>query len=378
MENRVCESDDRGDSELAPWERQSPDWRVGPCGRARRANREIGVPGRGLRSWSGFLALGIFPALPHFALSAAPEPPLVVLRPISPALSTFRGTSVTLEETTVTIDLPNMKKQARSEAVLYLPDGWKDTVTTAGPTAGAVPVTVHFHGAPWYAAAEHARRGARHPLVAISSGEGSSMYSGPFVREPGRLSRLLVRAAEAMTSRVASPTRFEPVEFQSFSAGYGAVRELLKQDEWQRRVTRLVLADSLYGSLTTDTATGRQMPDPVQLAPFIRFARAAAGGPNDGAPTKRFVTAHTAIRVNYASTADTADALLAAIAEPRVAVAPGSHPAAPADGSTTFPLTSRGGRGGFAVWGYAGATPEAHMAVARTMADFHRALDQCR
>lgn len=273
------------------------------------------------------------------------EPPPVVLRDVSKTPRTAKGTTVSLE-TSVT---------------LFLPEGWRDEITTDG----RLRVTVHFHGAQWFVIEEHARRGARNPLIAAYYGEGSTVYRKPF-EQPGYFDAMLTSATAELRKRGApANTRLDPIELQSFSAGYGAVREILKSPEYVSRIDRVLLADSLYGNRTTDTL-GRPQADPEQLKPFTDYARMAAKG------DKVFLFAHTSIVTPYASTVETADGLIKALGAKRELVTTGSLAAA-AEGSS-FPLTSRCDVNGFHIWGYEGPTGQAHMAVARTIADYWRAL----
>lgn len=276
-----------------------------------------------------------------------PEPPTVTLRDIAHAPRIARGTSVSIE-TSVT---------------LFLPDGWRDEIAT--PT-GNLKLTVHFHSAQWFAVEEHARRGARNPIVAAYYGEGSTVYKRPFL-DPAYFDAMLSTVtAELLRNGAPAGTHPDPIELQSFSAGYGAVREILKSPDNTRRISAVVLADSLYASRTTDSL-GRAVPDPEQMASFVNFARMAACG------EKQMLVAHTSIATpTYSSTVETADALIAALGGRRETVTTGSLAAA-AEG-TSFPLTSRCDIGAFHVWGYEGPTGQAHMAVARTIADFWKAL----
>lgn len=300
------------------------------------------------------------------AAAAPPEPPPVVLRDIAAAPRSARGTSVSLERTTVTIALSGQApRESTAEVVLFLPEGWTDTLTTS-----AVPLTVHFHGAPWFAIEEHARRGARHPLLAVHLGEGSSMYQRPLENRdyfPALLEKARARAAE---NAGVSGLRFGPLEVQSFSAGYGAVRELLKDVRWQREIRRLVLADSLYASLTTDSA-GLLQPDSEQMRPFVRYAEQA----RQNGSAYQFLIAHSTIRVgSYADTVHTSDYLIERLGGTRSEVTTGSLPAAAAD--APFPLESRYDENGVHIWAYHGATPQAHMAIARTIPEFWHSLSK--
>src|SRR5688572_6844651 len=55
---------------------------------------------------------------------------------------------------------------------LFIPASWKSTEK--------LKLTIHFHGAAWFAIDEHLRRGLSEPLVAVYVGEGSSVYQRAF------------------------------------------------------------------------------------------------------------------------------------------------------------------------------------------------------
>lgn len=294
---------------------------------------------------------------------ASAEPPTVVLRDISKAPRVAKGELVAFDTSTS----------------LFLPEGWKEQITSSPP---AIKLTVHFHSAQWFAIEEHWRRGARNPILANYQGEGSSVYRRPF-EDRELFGRLVSRTRDELTSRGApAEIAINDIELQSFSAGYGAVREILKSPEYVKLISRVVLADSLYASLTTETLSSAQLmtteagtteprgvPDPKQMQPFYEFAQLAIAG------KKQLLLAHTTIFTgSYASTVETADSLIHALGLAREVVTTGSLPAAAADAQ--FRLYSRCDKGGFHVWGYEGNTPQAHIAVARTIANFWNALEE--
>jgi hypothetical protein len=91
----------------------------------------------------------------------------------------------------------------------------------------------------------------------------------------------------------------------SFSAGYAAVRELLKHDRWHHQIQGLLFLDSIYAGYVSEPD---RQPQPEQMEGFIRFARQAALG------HKRMIVIHNRLMPgSYASTSETADAILAAI-----------------------------------------------------------------
>src|SRR5688500_13043494 len=120
---------------------------------------------------------------------------------------------------------------------------------------GDIELAVHFHGAAWFAIQEHLRAGRVTPLLSIYLGEGSTLYRNGF-QDPERLPRVLKAAAEEIRFRSGKRVRVTSLDFSSYSAGYGAVREIVKSPENVKMIRRIVLADSMYASYGPD-----QRPD---------------------------------------------------------------------------------------------------------------------
>ena len=90
--------------------------------------------------------------------------------------------------------------------------------------AEKTPLFIHFHGAPWLPEVTAARQGGT-AVISVQLGSGSSAYAKPFA-DSERFGRLL-KDAESKAG-----TRFEPVTITAWSAGYGAVREILKVPDY--------------------------------------------------------------------------------------------------------------------------------------------------
>ncbi|MGH9721266.1 MAG: hypothetical protein ACRD8O_13705 [Bryobacteraceae bacterium] len=164
------------------------------------------------------------------------------------------------------------------------------------PSRKTAPLVVHFNGARWLAEVS-ARRWRRDcAVLAVHLGAGSSVYSRAFT-DPARFAQLIEEAGGA---------RYRPIVLTAFSAGYGAIREILRnRDNW-RLIDAVVLADGLHVSYVPE---GKPGPiDAPGLEPFIAWAGEAAAG------RKRFVMTHSEIFPGtFASTTETADALLDAV-----------------------------------------------------------------
>jgi hypothetical protein len=212
---------------------------------------------------------------------------------------------------------------------------------------GGFDLLVHFHGAE---AVRKQLAPERLDLViaGVDAGTMSSSY-GKALASAGAWSAL-VRSVEVEVARAtgAAEGRARHIAIASWSAGYGAVAQILAQNDGRARaraVDAVILLDSLhagYGAAGNRLAHG-------QLATFVETARAAAlGGP-------LFYLTHTDIRTEgYASTAETASFLLG---ELNVMASP-----VDADPESPIRLTRIADSGRMFVRGYAGGGKEDHCA----------------
>jgi hypothetical protein len=173
------------------------------------------------------------------------------------------------------------------------------------------PLFVHFHGSTWLPEVAAARLGGT-AVLTVQLGSGSAVYARSF-RDPLLFSRLVAEA------EMKAGLTFSSVSLTSWSAGYGAVREILKLPEHYARVERVLLIDGLH----TDYVDSRPSTGPLLesqlgtegLDVFLRFARDAVAG------RKRMIVTHSEIFPGtYASTTETADWLLAQLGVTRKAV----------------------------------------------------------
>lgn len=226
-----------------------------------------------------------------------------------------------------------------STGALYVPGEYR-------PTGNGVDLVVHFHGSPGFVRDRFLESGRSAVLVAISFKGLSRAYSAPF--EDKRLFRKVLGEALRRTGDHygLKRVRIRKLVLSSFSAGYGAIREILKLHECQVLVTDIVLADSLYAAYAK--ADGHNVVDPADMAPFVPFADRAARG-----KATMWITHSAVIPGTYASTAETADFLIERVGANRV----------PAGGEDApgLELTSSADLNGFHVRGYAGDTGPDHM-----------------
>ncbi len=275
-----------------------------------------------------------------------PTPPPMPRRAIAPPQKPLPGESIVFDD-------------KGSQFTLFLPDGWKV------PSSGKCTLTIHFHSAIWHAIQEHLRRGLKGPLLCFYPGEGSSIYKQAF-EDTSRLKRLMDKSVEEMIRRGApAGTHITAVDISSFSAGYGAVREIVKSPEYFKILRRIVLCDSMYAA--NDPKASGHKPDPTQINPWIPLANAAIAG------NKTFAFTHSEVPTGtYANSAACALAVIKAVGAPILKVTKGSLPAAD---DPEFPLLYRSDKGNFHIWGYGGIDGQAHMTHARHLGDVWMALD---
>lgn len=219
---------------------------------------------------------------------------------------------------------------------------------------GAIDLLVHFHGDPqtvWNNAA-HARLNA--VIVTANYNGLSSVYSKPF-SDPALFQTLLDDALAKLRTlpEFGEAAHWDHLVVSSFSAGYGAVREILKQPHYRGAIDGILAADSLYASTDEEDGT----PIDEQMADYKTFADMAARG------EKTFIFTHSAVVTpSYESTRETGDELMEHLGlEPREIDQPGLG---------TLRFTRTASRGGFTLWDATGDTGDDHMAHLRYMAEW--------
>ena len=173
-----------------------------------------------------------------------------------------------------------------------------------------IPLYIHFHGAPWLAEWSVQQRNKKAAILTVQLGAGSGVYSRAF-SDPAKFSSLLDEAAKQLSPQ--NPPRFHPIVLTSFSAGYGAVREILKNSANWDRIDAIVLMDSMHTGYTTGSQPGPLETEPLQV--WIDFAKAAVAG------KKSFVVTHSEIFPGtFASTTETSDYVLSQLGLKRTPV----------------------------------------------------------
>ena len=224
---------------------------------------------------------------------------------------------------------PPGRREKLSLGSLFIPAG-------ARPTA----ILFFFHGGTWIPDVAGAQNGVA--VVNVQAGSGSGSYARLFA-DPARFIALLKEAENK------AGTPFARVMLGGWSAGCGAVRQILKSREGYARTAAALMIDGIHA----DYVEGK--PGPLEsklvsgdLAIWEQLARDAIAG------RKRAVITHSEIFPGtYASTTETADYLLGQVHLMRRAVLKW--------GPMGLQQLSEARAGKFLVIGYAGNSAPDHV-----------------
>jgi pimeloyl-ACP methyl ester carboxylesterase len=210
-------------------------------------------------------------------------------------------------------------------------------------SAAGNDLLIHFHGAAWLPMQAAPKDMS---VAVVNLGSGSSVYERPLL-EPDAFPRLLASLGR----------KFDRVYVSGFSAGYGAIRAILRTHPDD--VDGVLLLDGLHTSYVPD---GKPSPlDTTKLEPFVAFARRAVAG------EKAFVFTHSEVYPGtYASTTDCADHILGQLGLTRTAVLQWGP------GGMQQLSEARSGR--FALLGFAGNSAPDHVDHLHAIGEFFSSL----
>jgi uncharacterized protein YbbC (DUF1343 family) len=160
-----------------------------------------------------------------------------------------------------------------------------------------VPLLVFFHGSEFVPEVAAARNGAA--AIGIRIGTGSRAYIMPFL--DAKFFGNLLEEAETKAG-----VKFGPITLGGWSAGCGAVRQIMSTPEYCGRIANVILIDGiLTGYIGGKPGPLESQIGTEQLQIFVKMARDAITG------KKRVIITHSEIFPGtYASTTETADYIL--------------------------------------------------------------------
>lgn len=220
----------------------------------------------------------------------------------------------------------------------------------------ATDLLVHFHGDPQTYWNNVAYANLNVAVVTVNLGAVSGAYQTPFASDTTLFGDILTEARTTLRNQpdFSDTLQFDKLGVSSFSAGYAAVREVLKQPAYFNDIDAMVLADTVYASFTSDS---NHAPLTSQMTGFRNFAQAAEDG------TKTLTLSHSKVLTgNYCNTIETADDLMA-----WVGVTPSAYNAV---GLGNLQFYRRAGTGNFAVYGANGADAAAHLKHLQNIGQF--------
>jgi len=264
---------------------------------------------------------------------------------------TFSGGLEAQEKSAVA---PDGARPKLTDGVLFIPAGFKPDAD------GGFEVTLHLHGAPTTVERNFVAAKRAGVLANVTLPGLSSVYAERF-KDTNAFWRILRDTEAAVKSAAPAATpRAKRVTVTSFSAGFGGVRELLKDPAIFARLDALVMADSIYAGFTGDAA--ERKVNPANMEGFLKFAREAVEG------RKQLLISHTQLHTpTYASTVETADYLVAQLGGKRESVSE--------EWAGGLKLQSRFTKGRLEILGFAGDTGEHHMQHLRQLSKFLERLN---
>jgi len=216
-----------------------------------------------------------------------------------------------------------------------------------------LPLLIFFHGGTWLP--ELAATRNQLAVVSVQAGSGSSTYARLF-EDPGRFLNLL---EEAQTK---AGVRFGRVTLGGWSAGCGAIRQILQTPASYARVDAALMIDGIH----TDYADGKPGPQESKIGTenlqiWLQLARDAMAG------RKRAIVTHSEIFPGtFASTTETADYLVAQLGLKREPVLRW--------GPMGLQQLSEARSGRFVLIGYAGNSAPDHVDQLHALPDFLKSL----
>ncbi len=324
------------------------------------------LPGSAL-IWVGgavFVAVATTVAL-TWGVSEVSRPLLAAVPRMAPKVSASVVTSAEAQATGADDRVKRGIRASVGHGVLYAPPDF------SAPD-GRFDLVIHYHGNTELVEQSFDAAKVNALVVTVNYGESSDKYTKP-LQNPVAFDQLLgsVEAAAEARLGLKSP-RIRRVALASWSAGHGAIAQILSSRSRLDRVDALLLMDSLHAGFTPGSKTEVY---PSHIRPFVEFARRAIAG------DKLMVLTHSTIETEgYASTTQTANALLAALGIERrevSAIASSPPPVKFRSALFAFPegerrwlsVTSEARRGGLIVLGCTGNGKGDHIAHLAQMSE---------
>jgi len=301
-----------------------------------------------------------------FPSSGKPQtaPPTISVAPVAPAPAA-QNPSPMLERTRAhqrisTTEVPGIRRSFTGPlgkpVELFITPG-----TTAKRGARLV---IHFFGAAFIPQYAVSQLGAGHIVAVVNIGSGSGIYDRTF-SDPAVFDALLTQIHDESAAALGAPTLLRDVTLAAFSAGHGAIREVLRDSAHFDLIHGVLLLDGMHTSYVPEGVVldkGGHLDDKNLIA-FAKFARAATRG------DKRMLVTHSEIFPGtFASTTECADYIIDALSLTRTPVLRW--------GPRGMQQLSDVANGGLHILGFAGNSAPDHIDQFHGMPEFLRMIER--
>lgn len=220
----------------------------------------------------------------------------------------------------------------------------------------ATDLVVHFHGDPQTFRNNAAYAKLNAVVLTINYSGLSSAYSTPFsnATSPTLFQSVMDEALTKVRAEAdfADSASWDHIAVSSFSAGYGAVREILKNATYRNAIDSLLAADSLYA-----TTAGDLTPLDSQMVDYKTFAAMAKNG------QKTFLYSHSQVLTyTYENTGECGDELMQSLGI--------TASAYNVNGLGDLDFYRHAKSGNFELWGALGADGDSHLEHLRYIGEF--------
>ena len=135
---------------------------------------------------------------------------------------------------------------------------------------GRYDLAIHFHGNPKVVEESYALARIRAVLVIVNLGEGADRYSEAFPN-PLRLRTIINTVGEELQTRGMAKPELRRLALSAWSAGFGAIGEIIRQPEHRRALDAVLLFDGLHARYIPDT----KRVEPIEVGAWIDLAKDA-------------------------------------------------------------------------------------------------------
>ncbi|MCI0515782.1 hypothetical protein L0128_21420 [candidate division KSB1 bacterium] len=168
---------------------------------------------------------------------------------------------------------------------------------------------LHFHGAAFIAEQASTKLRKKNLIaVTVNLGSGSRAYSQPF-SEPTVFPELIDSLKQHIQAKTGHKIHVQQIILSGFSAGYGAIRQIMSSPENYALVQSVLLLDGIHASYVPEgqvLAEGGRI-DSTNLAIYLKLAQDAARPQS----SKRFLITHSEVFPGtFVSTTEACDYLL--------------------------------------------------------------------